>query len=413
MQSPHSGHFQAALHTLRYISGYPGLGLFISSNSSFQILAFCDSDRAFCADIQRSVSGFFLSLGRCPISWKLKKEPVIHSLQQKQMVSELFLGSVAMSGELSEVMNTLHKISAEMYNFSARQEQLEAAQEHNSKHQEESLNELREVINEVILGGKRPERDKRTQPADGELYSPSDQPFDFGDLAIPNTSNMNTAPVSTFTSYVQAPNLSPRPTVSNPITSGVSSAPIQLPGTQPQPPTRSVMVSNPPLPPPLPYVFPNMPSPNPRSIPLQPLNFPTPPPNGRGYQPLMAWTQGSHTGVIPHQPAYTQSIQFRPSYYTHTGHIPPPLYYQTPYVPTPPQYQYNNITPSHPQTQNNHTTPLPNIPYTKYTKVDFHKFDGEDLRTWLYKVEQIFADEEVTIQQRMKLVSLHFEGDAL
>ncbi|XP_019253895.1 PREDICTED: uncharacterized protein LOC109232588 [Nicotiana attenuata] len=318
-----------------------------------------------------------------------------------------------MAGELNEIMSTLHKISAEMSSFSARQEQLEAAQEHSSKHQEESLNELREVINEAILGGKRPERDKGTQPAEGELYSPSDQPSDFGDLATPNTSNMSTAPVSIFTSSVPTPNLSPRPAASNPITSEVSSAPIQLPRAQPQPPTRSVMISNPPFPRPPPYVFPNMPSPHPRSAPLQPLNFPIPPSNGRGYQPLMGWTQGSHTWLIPPQSTYTQPIPFPPSYYTHPGHIPSPLYHQTPYAPNLPQYQYNTITSNQSQTQNNHTTPLPNIPYTKYTKVDFPKFDGEDLRTWLYKVEQIFADEEATIQQRMKLVSLHFEGDAL
>ncbi|XP_019250892.1 PREDICTED: leucine-rich repeat extensin-like protein 5 [Nicotiana attenuata] len=318
-----------------------------------------------------------------------------------------------MSGEMSEVMSTLHKISAEMSNFSARQEQLEAAQEHNSKQQEDSLNELREVLNEVILGGKGPERDKRSQPADGELYSPNNQPFDFGDLATPSTSNVSTAPVGTFTSSVPAPSLSIRPNVSNTMASGMNSALVQLPVAQSQPIARSIMASNPPLPPPPSYVLTSMPSPHPRPAPMQPLNFPTPPPNGRAYQPLMAWPQGPHTGVIPPHPAYTQPIHFPPSYYTHTGHIPSPLYHQTPYMPTSSQYQYNNIAPNQPQTQHNHTTPLPNIPYTKYTKVDFPKFDGEDLRTWLYKVEQIFADQEVTIQQRMKLVSLHFKGDAL
>lgn len=66
-------------------------------------------------------------------------------------------------------------------------------------------------------------------------------------------------------------------------------------------------------------------------------------------------------------------------------------------MPTLPQYQYNTSTPNQPQTQNNHTVPLPNIQYTKYTKVNFPKFDGEDLRTWLYKVEKFFADAEVII----------------
>lgn len=183
---------------------------------------------------------------------------------------------------MSEVMSTLHKISSEMSNFSNRQEQLPAAQEQSRSQQEESFNDLRVVINKVIHGGKRPERDKKTPHEDGELYSPNDRPFDFGDLAIPSTCNMNLAPVSTVTSSVNALIQSPRPTVSNPLTSGTNSAPIHLTGVQPQPqahPIRSVMVSNHPIPLPQPYMFPNLPFPHPRSTTLQPPNFPTPPPN--------------------------------------------------------------------------------------------------------------------------------------
>lgn len=97
-----------------------------------------------------------------------------------------------MASEMNEVMSALHKISTEMSSFTARQEQLEAAQEQSSKQQKESLNELREVLNEVIHEGKRPERDKKASQDEGELYSPSDRPFDFGDLATPSTSNLNT-----------------------------------------------------------------------------------------------------------------------------------------------------------------------------------------------------------------------------
>lgn len=82
-------------------------------------------------------------------------------------------------------------------------------------------------------------------------------------------------------------------------------------------------------------------------------------------------------------------------------------------MPTPPHHQYNHIAKNYPQTQNSHNVPLPNIPYTKYTKVEFPKFNRDDLRTWLYKVEQFVADEDITIQQKMKLVYLHFEGDVL
>lgn len=68
MQSPCTGHYQAALHTLRYLCGDPGLDLFISPTALFQLLAYCDSDWASCSDTRRSMSGFFLSLGGCTIS---------------------------------------------------------------------------------------------------------------------------------------------------------------------------------------------------------------------------------------------------------------------------------------------------------------------------------------------------------
>nr|XP_016513040.1 PREDICTED: uncharacterized mitochondrial protein AtMg00810-like [Nicotiana tabacum] len=107
MQSPRSGHYQAALHTLRYVRNDPSLGLFFSSEPSFQILGYCDADWASCSDTQRSVSGFFLSIGGCPVSWKSKKQQVI-SLSSAEAEYRSIRRLVA---ELSWIVHLLADIS--------------------------------------------------------------------------------------------------------------------------------------------------------------------------------------------------------------------------------------------------------------------------------------------------------------
>ncbi|XP_019234143.1 PREDICTED: uncharacterized protein LOC109214659 [Nicotiana attenuata] len=74
MQHPCTSHFSAAMRVLRYLSRDPGQGILLSSRPSFDLLAFCDADWASWKEYRRSVSGFFITLGGAPISWKSKKQ---------------------------------------------------------------------------------------------------------------------------------------------------------------------------------------------------------------------------------------------------------------------------------------------------------------------------------------------------
>ncbi|KAK3036929.1 hypothetical protein RJ639_030894 [Escallonia herrerae] len=77
MQSPRSQHWDTALRVLRYLKAAPGQGLFLPADSPLQIYAFCDSDWASCPLTRRSVTGYFVSLGNSPISWRTKKQPTV------------------------------------------------------------------------------------------------------------------------------------------------------------------------------------------------------------------------------------------------------------------------------------------------------------------------------------------------
>nr|XP_016514702.1 PREDICTED: uncharacterized mitochondrial protein AtMg00810-like [Nicotiana tabacum] len=74
MQRPFLSHFSAGLRVLRYLRSDPGQGILLSSAPSFDLVTFCDADWAACKDSRRSISGFFITLGGVPISWKSKKQ---------------------------------------------------------------------------------------------------------------------------------------------------------------------------------------------------------------------------------------------------------------------------------------------------------------------------------------------------
>ncbi|XP_073112313.1 uncharacterized protein [Elaeis guineensis] len=77
MQSPRQPHLDAAFRILRYLKGSPGQGIFFSSVNTFQLYAYCDADWAGCPMTRRSTTGFYVSLGDAPISWRAKKQTTV------------------------------------------------------------------------------------------------------------------------------------------------------------------------------------------------------------------------------------------------------------------------------------------------------------------------------------------------
>ena len=77
MQQPKAAHWDAALKVVRYLKGNPGQGIFLRSDCDLQLYGWCDSDWAGCPLTRRSLTGWFISLGDSPISWKTKKQHTV------------------------------------------------------------------------------------------------------------------------------------------------------------------------------------------------------------------------------------------------------------------------------------------------------------------------------------------------
>lgn len=77
LSQPRQSHHEAALKVLRYVKSSPGQGILLSSSSSIQLKAFCDSDLAACLDTRRSVTGFIVFIGESLNSWMSKKQVTV------------------------------------------------------------------------------------------------------------------------------------------------------------------------------------------------------------------------------------------------------------------------------------------------------------------------------------------------
>ncbi|KAI5673435.1 hypothetical protein M9H77_13799 [Catharanthus roseus] len=77
MHAPRHAHWDAAIRVFRYLKESPGRRIFLSSNSLLSLTAYCDSDWATCPITRRPLTGYFISLGGSPISWKTKKQHTV------------------------------------------------------------------------------------------------------------------------------------------------------------------------------------------------------------------------------------------------------------------------------------------------------------------------------------------------
>ena len=68
LSSPKVPHLQATYRIIKYLKKTPGQGLFLSTDSSIQLKAYCDVAWATCIDTRRPVSGFCVFLGDSLIS---------------------------------------------------------------------------------------------------------------------------------------------------------------------------------------------------------------------------------------------------------------------------------------------------------------------------------------------------------
>lgn len=65
------------MRVLKYIKGCPGIGIFFSSTSLPELVAYCDASYDTCPMSRRSTTGYCLLLRKSLVSWTTKKQSVV------------------------------------------------------------------------------------------------------------------------------------------------------------------------------------------------------------------------------------------------------------------------------------------------------------------------------------------------
>ncbi|XP_021986473.1 uncharacterized mitochondrial protein AtMg00810-like [Helianthus annuus] len=74
---PLQNHMDAATRVLRYLKSTPGQGIVLPKEGGMNLLSYCDADWLGCPLSRKSRTGYLLSLGGAPVSWKSKKQSVV------------------------------------------------------------------------------------------------------------------------------------------------------------------------------------------------------------------------------------------------------------------------------------------------------------------------------------------------
>ena len=75
--TPNTSHMNAVKRIFRYLKGHPNLGLWYSTDSPFDLVAYTDSDYAGASLDRKSTTGGCQFLGSRLISWQCKKQTIV------------------------------------------------------------------------------------------------------------------------------------------------------------------------------------------------------------------------------------------------------------------------------------------------------------------------------------------------